>query len=134
MPYIDIDDLITKQRNSEIDYEAEMRSGWRGDAMDELEDVPAERSSEVEREKTCQICGKVFIAKKNTARLCSSRCQQLRYSGVTHNGEIMKKLEKFALVYLECNRDIVKATRAMGYDDISDGRRSLARAKGEGLL
>ena len=133
MPYIDIEDLITKQRNSEIDYEAEMRSSGLGELMDELEDVPAERSFEG-KEITCRICGTVFMAKKNTARFCSGRCQQLRYSGATHNGKIMKKLEKFALVYLECNRDIVKATKAMGYDDISDGRRSLTRAKGEGLL
>ena len=133
MPYIDIEDLITKQRNSEIDYEAEMRSSGLGELMDELEDVPAERSFEG-KEITCRVCGTVFMAKKNTARFCSSRCQQLRYSGAEHNGEIMSKLEKFALVYLECNRDIVKATKAMGYDDISDGRRSLTRAKGEGLI
>ena len=134
MPYIDIEELITKQRNSEIDYEAEMRnSGW-GDVKDELEDVPAERSSGAEREITCRICGTVFIAKKNTAMFCSGRCQRLRYSGAIHNGKVMKKLEKFSLVYLECNRDIVKATKAMGYKDISYSRRALTRAKGEGLL
>ena len=134
MPYIDIEELIIKQRKSEIDYEVKMRNtGW-GDVIDELEGLPAERSAEGERDKTCQICGKVFIAKKNTAMFCSGRCQRLRYSGAIHNGKIMKKIEKFALVYLECNRDIVKATKAMGYDDISDGRRSLTRAKGEGLL
>ena len=133
MPYIDIEDLIRKQRKSEIDYEVKMRSSGWGDVLDELEDVPAERSFEG-KETTCRICGTVFIAKKNTAMFCSSRCQHLRYSGAIHNGKVMKKLEKFALVYLECNRDIVKATKAMGYDDISDGRRSLTRAKGEGLL
>ena len=132
MPYIDIEDLIRKQRKSEIDYEVKLRNtGW-GDVMDELEDMPHEKRREAE--KTCGVCGETFPAKRKWALFCSGKCQRLSYSGAEHNGEIMSKIEKFALVYLECNRDIVKVTKAMGYKDISYSRRALTRAKGEGLL
>ena len=134
MSYIDIEELIIKQRKSEIDYEVKMRNtGW-GDVIDEIEDIPAEISRETEKEKTCEICGTAFTAMKNTAMFCSGRCQRLRYSGAKHNGKIMSKLEKFAIVYRECGGNIVKITKTMGYKDISYSRSMLTRAKGEGLL
>ena len=134
MPYVDIEDLIRKQRKSEIDNEVRLRNtGW-GEAIDEMEDIPRERSGAIGKEKVCEICGETFTAKRKSAMFCSARCQRLRYSGVEHNGEIMTKLEKFAVVYQECNHDITKATNRMEYKSVDQSRRSLTRAKGEGLL